>query len=272
MKVAVIIPSRGLMFSQTAEEVLTCLKDVPKQYYFSHRKPIPDCFEDPTLKALEDPEITHILYIEDDMVVPPDTFWEMFNVQEDVVTCDYPVTKEGKGAVFKDPDGNIVFTGTGCLLIRREVFDKLEKPYFRSDIRWTPLNYGKTIKLQGSMHNGEGYGLHDVTFGIKLWKAGIKIHEAGKLGQRKLISLGKTGTNDGAHKIENWSKIKKDYQLKKLFSMPLATAARGTLVTVNTPSGGINTTKKHAANLIKQGLATPINEKKVIIDDSEVKW
>jgi hypothetical protein len=270
--IAVILPSRGLIFSRTADEILQNLRSIPHKIYFSHGRPIPECFEVPTLQALDNRAVTHLWFVEDDMVLPSDTLSRLLEADVDVATMDYPVTKEGKGAVFADASGRVIYTGTGCILIKREVFDRLEAPYFRSDIRWTPLNYGKTVKLVGSMFAGDGYGLHDLTFGIKLWKAGIPIEVFGRVGQRKLIALGKSGSNNGAHKIETWHKVKKNYQLKKILSGPLAIGAMGALVTVDTPTGGVRVSKKHAANLIKQGLATPINDKGVIIDDLEVQW
>lgn len=274
-KVAVILPSRGLMFSRTAEEIVRNLRGVNHRVYFAHRKPIPDCFELPVEQALADEDITHLWIVEDDMILPDNLLVDMLGAMREkdaqVMTCDYPVTKDGKGAVLK-VGGEVVYCGTGCLLVKREVFDILKPPYFRSDIRWSPLNYGKTVKLQGSMYGDEGYGLHDVTFGIKLYRAGIQIHEFRRLGQRKLLEMGKSGTNDGAHKTEEWKKIKPNYQFKKIMGMPLAIGAKGALVTVDTPTGGIRVSKKHADNLIKQGLATPIDEKKVMIDDSEVIW
>lgn len=270
MKVAVVLPSRGLMFSRTAEEILRNLRGFNYKFYFAHKKPIPECFETPTLEALKDKDVTHLWFVEDDMIIPDNTLWDMYSLDQDVVTCDYPVTKDGKGAVLT-VGGEVIYTGTGCLLVKREVFDKLSKPYFRSDVRWTPYNYGETVKLVGSYNTGDGYGLHDVTFGIKLYKAGVPIHVFGTIGQRKLLELGKAGTNKGAHKVQDWHRVKPDYQLKKILSMPLATGAKSELVTVDTPSGGVSVTKKHAENLISQGLATAINEKRVIIDDSGVE-
>lgn len=271
MRVGIILPSRGLMFSRTAEEIVRNVRGVNHKFFFSHRKPIPQCFEVPTLEAIGDPTITHLWFVEDDMILPDNTLADMLSVDKDVVTCDYPVTKDGKGAVLS-VGGEVIYCGTGCLLVKREVFATLSQPYWRSDIRWNPLNYVTTVKLVGSMYDDQAYGLHDVTFGVKLYKAGIPISLFGRLGQRKLVKLGETGTNNGAHKTENWTKLKKDYQFKKIMSSPVATGAKGALITVDTPTGGIRVSRRHAADLIRQALATEIDQTKVIIDDSEVIW
>lgn len=269
-KAAIILPSRGLMFSRSAEEILRNAQDINHKFFFAHKLPIPACFEVPTSQALADESITHLLFVEDDMVIPDGTFWGMLAEDKPVVACDYPVTKDGKGAVFYDPEGNVVFTGTGCLLVKREVLDNLPKPIWRTDVKYTPLNYGSTVKLVAKRAVDDGYGLHDVQFGIELYKRGVPFHIYSKLGQRKLRKLGKSGTNNGAHKIDTWKRVKKDYALKKILSQPLATGAKSAFITVETPTGAIQTTQKHADDLIKQGLATPINNKRVIIDESEI--
>lgn len=271
--IGVIYPSRGLVFSQSAQEMLDNLKDIPHKIFFSHKRPIPECFTEPTEKALKDKEITHLWYIEDDTVLPPNTLKQMLDMDANVVTCDYPITKEGKGSVFYDNARNVIFCGTGCLLVKREVFASLKKPYFTDKIRWSILNYGGgTIKLVGSKNpTGEGYGMHDITFCLKLWKQGIDIKVAPvELGQRKLIALGKQGTNDGAHNIEIWDKIVKDMRLKELFSQPVATGAKSKLVTVNTPTGQVQASQRHAGLLVGKGLATYPTKRYLILDDGAV--
>lgn len=271
MKVAVILPSRGLMFSQTADEILQNLKGIPHKIFFAHRKPIPDCFEEPTLRALSETDITHVWFVEDDMILPPDTLRQLLDANANAVTCDYPVTKDGRGAVFYDQGGNVVFCGTGCLLVKREVFESLNRPYFTDTVRWTTLNYGESIKLTG-VYGSTGYGTHDITFCIKLWNAGVIVKVLKlKLGQRKLIALGKAGTNNGAHNIENWTKIVKDARLKAIQAQPVALGAKSKLVTVDTPTGGITTSRNHADNLVAQGLASYPPKRFTIIDDSEVE-
>lgn len=272
-KVGVILPSRGLMFSQTADEVLQNLKGIPHKIFFSHRKPIPECFVRPTNRALIDESITHLWFVEDDMVLPQGTLQKMLDADANAITCDYPVTKDGRGSVFYDKGGRVVFAGTGCLLVKRRVFENLREPYFTDKIRWSILNYGESVKLIASKNDtNDGYGLHDITFSIKLWKAGIIIQVLPvKLAQRKLISLGKSGSNNGAHNIEVWKKIIKNKRLKAIQAQPIALGAKTKLVTVDTPTGAVTTSQKHAENLVNQGLASYPAKRFTIIDDSEVE-
>lgn len=272
MKVGVILPSRGLIFSQTAQEILGNLKGIPHKFFFSHRLPLPRAFEKPTCEAIFDEEVTHLWFIEEDMVLPPDTLRQMLELDANAVTCDYPINNEGMGSVFKDQGGQVVFCGTGCLLIKRSVFDNLNAPYFTDKIRWRMLNYGESVKLEAVKSQDEGYGLHDITFCVKLWNNGVLIKVLPiKLGQRRLVSLGKSGSNDGAHNIEVWTKIIKDKRLKTIQSQPIAPGAKTKLVIVDTPTGGVTTSQKHAATLVKQGLATYPPRMHTIIDDSDVK-
>lgn len=269
MKVAVILPSRGLIFSRTAEEVLNNVKDIPHKFFFSHRKPIPECFEKPTNQALLDEEVTHLWFVEDDMIIPPDTLNKMLDKDVAVVTADYPVNKNGRGAVFKDAGGKVLICGTGCTLVKREVFDELKAPYFRTDKRWTIKNMGDYIKLTGSTTEQlEGYGLHDVNFCMSLHHLNIPIHCLDTvLGQRKLVALGKAGSNNGAHNIETWGKVKKDHLLKQVRSWPVQET--GDLVPILTPTGEVMVSQAHAKTLIKKKLGTRPRRRHSVIDWNE---
>lgn len=164
-----------------------------------------------------------------------------------------------------------MFCGTGCLLVKREVFEKLKPPYFRTDIKWNPTNYGNFIRLtamQGSKNSEDTYGLHDVTFGMKLWKENIPISVIGTIGQRKLVELGKPGSNDGAHKIEEWVDIEPDMLLKRFQSYPVQSI--GKLVEVQTVSGTLNVMPGKAKKLIKAGVATAISVRSVSVDYGDI--
>lgn len=270
MKVAVILPSRGLMFSKTAEEILANLKDIPHKFFFAHKLPIPDCFEKPTNQALLDEEITHLWFVEDDMILPPDILQKMLDKDVAAVTADYPTTDYGGGAVFK-VKGRIIFCGTGCTLVKREVFDELKAPYFATDICWNVKNFGDFIKIIAIPRgkSKEGYGLHDVNFCMNLYRLDIPIHDIGiTIGQRKLIALGKAGSNDGAHQIEEWTKIKKDDLLKKVMKWPIE--QKGNLTSVMVGDKEVICSHSHAKTLIRKKMATKPPRRHVVVDDSEI--
>lgn len=265
MKVAVILPSRGLIFSETGDEIMQNVKGIDRVFFFAHRQPIPEAFEKPTNRALLDDSVTHLWYVEDDMVLPPDTLKKMLKMDKAVVTADYPVNKNGRGSVFT-VDKRVIFCGTGCLLVKREVFDELKSPYFRTDIRWNIKNYKDFIKIT-RVKTGEieGYGLHDVNFCLNLYQKNIPIHALDTpLGQRKLIALGKAGSNKGAHKIETWTKIKKDHLLKTVKSWPQIET--GNLVEIITPTGTVNVSKSHARTLVRKGLGKRVPKRKLVVE------
>lgn len=272
-KVAIILPSRGLIYSQTADEILQNLSltmgQIPHRFFFSHKKPIPECFERPTNLALLDDSITHLWFVEDDMALPQSTLRELLDLDVAVATADYPVNKDGRGSVF-EVKGRILFTGTGCLLVKREVFDELKAPYFRTDIRWRIKRTTDGVKVIGNkVKDTDGYGLHDVNFGINLFRRDIPIHKIDtKLGQRKLVALGKAGTNEGAHNIETWAKITKDHLLKQIKKWPIEPT--GDLVEIKTPTGIVNVTHSHAKTLVRKKLGERLPKRPIIIDDSEV--
>jgi hypothetical protein len=264
MKIGVIFPSRGLVFSRTADELLQNLKKYDYKIFFSHRRPIPECFNEPLEEALRDNTITHIWFVEDDMVMSTRTLTRLLEVDKAVVTADYPVNKSGRGAVFKLKN-QIIYTGTGCLLVKREVFDELKRPFFRVDVRWRFKNYEDQIKLSSYHVEDKGYGLHDITFCMALYERSIPIHAIKQsLSQRKLVSLGKAGTNDGAHNIEIWKDIEKDQLLKDIKSWPIEKA--GSLIVVETEYGQMNVTESHAKKLIKLGMATKVPKRPLVVD------
>lgn len=257
------------MFSQTADELLQNLQGFMYDIIFAHDEPIPDCFEKPVRKALKG-LYTHLWFVEEDMVLPKDTLSRLVDMDVPVAAMDYPVSKAGQGSAFANKEGEVLFTGTGCLLVKREVFAELSKPYFRTDVRWNATNHGDFIRFR-AMHTPNapvGYGLHDVNFGMKLWQAGIPISLGGIVGQRKLVELGKVGSNDGSHNIEEWLTVKPNYLYKKLRKTP--PAPLGVLVPVMTPDGEMMVHPLKAKKLVKSGVATKPKKQSVSIDFNDI--
>lgn len=269
MKVAVILPSRGLIFSQTADEVLQNVRDIPHRFFFSHRRPIPECFESPVNRALLDESITHLWLVEDDMILRPDTLKQMIDKDKAVVTVNYPTTDKHDAAILSIK-GQVIYGGTGCTLVKREVFDELKAPYFRSDIAWIPKNMGDFIKFTAfKKTDNDSYGYHDVNFFMNLYRLNIPVHVLDiTLGQRKLKALGKQGSNNGAHHIEEWERVKKDryFTLRK----GLKVEKTGNLVPVLINGKELLTSRKHAQTLIKEGMGVKPPRRAVVLDDSEI--
>lgn len=208
MRLAVVLPSRGLLFSESFEELLRELKPFDYKIYFSHGRPIPDCFEIPTSKALEDPEVTHILLCEDDLMLPKGILKKMIDLNVPATALDYPFKADGEATILHDPEGYALYSGTGFLLLWREILDKFPRPIFRTDLAWdTRIQNHVLYMWPRDVSMIKTYGLHDINLGLTLWTNGYPIVPAAPAGQRKLLALGQPNSNNGAHLIKELTKV-----------------------------------------------------------------
>lgn len=203
-----ILPSRGLLFSQTFQELLRELKPLNHKIYFAHNRPIPECFNEPLEKALKDKQVTHVLFCEDDMMIPEGVLQKMIDLDVPATALDYPFKNDGEATILHDPQGYALYSGTGFLLVWREIFDKMPKPIFRTDLAWdVRIEKGTMYMWPRDVSKIKTYGLHDINFGLTLWTNGYPIVPAAPAGQRKLVSMGRTNTNSGAHVIKTISRV-----------------------------------------------------------------
>lgn len=210
-KLAVILPSRGLMFSETLEELLRELEGFNYQIYWAHEKSLPDCFNDPTEQALADPDVFALLICEDDMILPKGILQEMFAMNYPVVALDYPFQQQGDSTCLHDPEGNAFWTGTGFIVVAKTVLENMEKPIWRTDMTFDPFIDKDTIHFWPRKLDKIYYGLHDLRFGLLLYSAGMPIKVPNRTaGQRKLVKLGEAGTNNGAHEIMELTEVGRD--------------------------------------------------------------
>lgn len=210
-KLAVILPSRGLMFSETFEELLNELDGFNYEIFFAHSRPLPECFNEPTELALKDKDVFAVLICEDDMIIPKGILKKMFAQNYPVVALDYPFQQDGDSTVLHDPQGFAYWTGTGFILIAREVLESLEKPIWRTDRTFDPFIDKDTIHFWPRKLDKVFYGLHDLNFGMVLYSAGLPIMVMDETaGQRKLVKLGEAHTNNGAHEIKKLTKVGRD--------------------------------------------------------------
>lgn len=207
IKIAAIIPSRGMAFSKTVEELYSELDATghPYKVYWSHYRPIPECFTVPTEEALKDESYTHFLFIEDDMVLTPGIVKRLLEANTYAVTCDYPVGGGSGGTVMYDPEGRAFFTGCGLLLVEAWLLRKLPKPIWRSDMRWKPYVEDGLIHFTLSTNDDpDTYGQQDVAFGLRLYANGYPIQILDEtIGQREMVKKGEDGSNQGFHVVED---------------------------------------------------------------------
>jgi hypothetical protein len=214
-KLAVVVPSRGLMFSETLEELLGELKGIEHRFFWAHEKSLPDCFNDPVEEALADPEIFAVLLCEDDMKIPKGILRRMFDRNYPVVALDYPFKNDGDSTMLHAPDGHAIYSGTGFILIAKAILEALPKPIFRTDTAWDTMIKGDTLLFWPRTLNTVAYGLHDVNLGITLFANNIPIKAMFKTaGQRKLVKLGGRNTNNGAHDIKELTVVGRDLVIK----------------------------------------------------------
>lgn len=210
-KLAVIVPSRGLMFSETLEELLDELDGLNYEIYWAHEKSLPECFNEPTERALADPDVYALLFCEDDMMIPSGILDKMFAQNYPVVALDYPFQQNGDSTVLHDPKGYAYWTGTGFMLVAKQVLLNMEKPIWRTNMTFDPFIDKDTIHFWPRKLTKIFYGLHDLRFGLVLYSAGLPVLPMSQTaGQRKLAKLGEPKTNNGAHEINELTEVGRD--------------------------------------------------------------
>ena len=189
-KIGVVIASRGTMFSRTMESVFRNIKGFNFELYMAHGLTIPDCFNVPLEKALDD-GCDWIWFVEEDMFIPDGTLKKMFNIQNPVVTVDYADRRTGVPLAFRDNLENIVFSGMGCMLIKREVFERMEKPYLRQVVFWKKTEDNGDIWLEPHPEiKTEMYGQQDIYLCWAIKRAGYYIAELpnANIGHQRLVT------------------------------------------------------------------------------------
>lgn len=154
---------------------------------------------------------SHILLLEDDMVIQKGTLKDMLDADEDIISCDYPIVKAPSGTVLYDQDDNAIFTGTGFMLAKKKVFDTMPRPIFRADIEWTFKQSGDKVKFTAKeVDPDKVYGHHDITFGLYQYMNNKPIKVSSHvLAQRKLVKKGDNKNNIGADEIELYDQYRK---------------------------------------------------------------
>lgn len=207
MFIGVVLPTRGLLFTEVLESLLKELEGYEFKLYLSHDLVIPDGHNELTKKALKE-GADYILYVEEDVVVPEGAVDNMIMEKGDIVAIDYGVNEWSCITKYR---GEILWTGLGCTLVKKEVFEKMEFPYFRSD-KQLLLNFWPETRWIDAPKNA--YGGQDIFFCMKAREVGFEIKQAwGEARHLKLESLGTPEINSGVHLVIDKPKISKHNEL-----------------------------------------------------------
>jgi len=181
-RIAICIPTYDLkIYIPTMKSLSTMWK--PYHYYLDELGPAIDINRNKLVsRALSDPQTTHLLFIDTDMIIPHDLiarflmFMELEKVhmvtgiyfQKNIpFRCtqflSFDEEKFKRLRVADYPEGDLVeinSSGAGALLIKREVFNKIKPPYFQFIMS----------------EDGESYLGEDIYFFRKTAEAGLNLY------------------------------------------------------------------------------------------------
>lgn len=219
--VAVCTPSRGLIHSRTVAAVAAALATaratgtaVPAPgpaggWVITHDLPIPDAFNEVAALALGT-DAAWLWWVEEDMVPPPHALTLLLataaSVDAQIVALDYAFpTVPPTSAITRGADGTVRWCGLGCTLVRRDVFARLERPWFRTDTAYRLTRYGTARETLVAVAEERPYGGQDIDFCVRAGAAGFRLAAVpatlAVAGHLRLASLGLPGRNAGAHTI-----------------------------------------------------------------------
>lgn len=222
MKLAVVLPSRGLVYSKTVEELYSELESIEGSFrvFWSHGRPIPDCFTIPTEQALKG-DYDYVLYVEEDMVLPKGILNKMLAKVKHAIACEYPVSGGKGGTVMYDQFGKAIFTGCGLLLVDTKLLRALPKPIWRTDVRWKPYVDNSMIHFTLTTDDSRHYGQQDVAFGTRLYANNLPIEIMDEtIGQREMVKRGAKGENDGFHEVVDRMEVVQRRDLENIHKTP----------------------------------------------------
>lgn len=202
--IGVVLPTRGLVFTRVEQALESFRNEYELKVYRSDNLPIPKGHNLLTEQALKD-GCDYIWFVEEDTVPPARSLEKLLAAQADIACIDYGVS--GWSCVSKNLQGEILWCGLGCTLVKRKVLESLERPYFRVD-KTLRLNDWTWTDLPADYLDNRNYGGLDIWFCWQARLAGFKIVQVeGECDHLQLDVLGQKGTNNGLHQISTKPRI-----------------------------------------------------------------
>jgi len=196
--IAVVLPTRGTVFTETVIGLLKATEGYDTRFYLSHNLPTPDSFNALVEEAMKD-GCDKFFITNDDVVVTKSIFKNLIESKQPINCAAVNMTENFHG--YYEKDGEVDMCGTSCLMVDREVFEKMTRPYFRTDIRYITQGGEEKEVID---KKGKAWGGEEVYFSRQVRKLGYKINLVeGRARHLRLIKLGEKHSNNGCHIIED---------------------------------------------------------------------
>ena len=197
----IVRPTRGLEFAESAHSIeknVDCACVMERSW----DKPLPDAFNDLVFTLLGNPEIKYIWIVEEDVVVPQGALLEMWKENADIVAINYKL-KHGGSSFRRSAFGELLWVSLGCTLIKRQVFEKVTYPWFKTGYTIASIREGNTEERYALVPAVQDYAGHDAYFCWNAKQAGMSLAlvEGMEAGHLVLDRLGYKDTNQGCHVI-----------------------------------------------------------------------
>jgi len=204
MRINVVLPTRGLVFTEVEEALERERVGHDVKIFRSHNLRIPDGHNELTKQALLD-NPDYLWYIEEDTVPPTGALAHLLATDADISCIDYGVS--GWGCVTATSEGKILWCGLGCTLVKAKVFENWEAPWFRTD-KTLRLNDWTWQELPKDYIENKNYGGLDIWFCCEARRRGFTIGQVeGECDHLRLENIGQVGVNGGLHTIVLKAKI-----------------------------------------------------------------
>lgn len=171
MRIALVIPSMSLVhahFAVSLAAMMVASKGVEFLLVNAKGSIAASARNRGVAKALENPNIDSIMFLDSDMSFPPITLLRLIEADKPIVGCNYVMRGAPHHSCVRPKDNqSAVVSGitevdrlpTGIMLIQRDVFAKLKRPWFQYPV--TP--------------DGEDIGTEDYYFCDRAREAGLSI-------------------------------------------------------------------------------------------------
>lgn len=202
-RLAVLLASRGLVFSRAMESILReCvnLGGWEVALFQTHGLGIPEAQQDLVTRALAwGAQVTWL--VEEDNYMPPGVLKALLKLRLPVAACDY-YNHEGSGPVSMRA-GKVEFVAFGCTLVRSGVWRLIGPPYVNKGkrLRFAPCG---NAEEEDTYHR---YGGQDLDFSLRCHRLGVQVGRLSlaewRVGHLSVTKQGSRGsTNQGFHEIQ----------------------------------------------------------------------